>query len=171
MKQTTVLIIAAAVALAGGIWLQSKNQPETQSEAMELPNYRLPDLTGNERSPSEWRGKIVIVNFWATWCPPCREEIPEFIALQQEYQGRGLQFVGIAIETKESVEKYLDFVDINYPMLVAGDQGIILTQQWGNSAGILPFSLIFNQQGRMIHKQAGQLSRAKIVEIIEPLID
>lgn len=171
MKQTTVLIIAAAVALAGGIWLQSKNQPETQSEAMELPNYRLPDLTDNERSPSEWRGKIVIVNFWATWCPPCREEIPEFIALQQEYQGRGLQFVGIAIETKESVEKYLDFVDINYPMLVAGDQGIILTQQWGNSAGILPFSLIFNQQGRMIHKQAGQLSRAKIVEIIEPLID
>ncbi|MGD7034535.1 TlpA family protein disulfide reductase [Methylotuvimicrobium buryatense] len=171
MKQTTVLIIAAAVALASGIWLQSKNQPETQTEAMELPDYRLPDLTGNERSSSEWRGKIVIVNFWATWCPPCREEIPEFIALQQEYQGRGLQFVGIAIETKESVEKYLDFVDINYPMLIAGDQGIILTQQWGNSAGILPFSLIFNQQGRMIHKQAGQLSRAKIVEIIEPLID
>lgn len=171
MKQTTVLIIAAAVALAGGIWLQSKNQPETQTEAMELPDYRLPDLTGNERSLSEWRGKIVIVNFWATWCPPCREEIPEFVALQHEYQDQGLQFVGIAIETKESIEKYLDFVDINYPMLIAGDQGIILTQQWGNSAGILPFSLIFNQQGRMIHKQAGQLFRAKILEIIKPLMD
>ena len=171
MKQTTVFIIAAVVALAGGIWLQSKNQPETQSEAMKLPDYRLPDLTGNERSLSEWRGKTVIVNFWATWCPPCREEIPEFVALQQEFQDRGLQFVGIAIETKESVEKYLDFVDINYPMLIAGDQGIILTQQWGNSAGILPFSLIFNQQGEMIHKQVGQLSRAKILEIIEPLMD
>ncbi len=171
MKQTTVLIIAAFVALAGGIWLQNKTQPETPRDAMELPDYLLPDLTGNERSLSEWRGKIVIMNFWATWCPPCREEIPEFVALQQEYQDQGLQFVGIAIETKESVEKYLDFVDINYPVLIAGDQGIILTQQWGNSAGILPFSLIFNQQGQMIHRQSGQLSRAKIVEIIEPLVD
>ncbi|WP_341325453.1 redoxin domain-containing protein [Methylotuvimicrobium sp. KM2] len=171
MKQTTALIIAAVVALAGGIWLQNKTQPETHSETMELPDYRLPDLNGNERSLSEWRGKITIVNFWATWCPPCREEIPEFVALQQEYQDRGLQFVGIAIETKESVKKYLDFVDINYPMLIAGDQGIILTQQWGNSAGILPFSLIFNQEGRIIHKQSGQLSRNKIIEIIEPLMD
>lgn len=168
MKQTLILIIVALFALLGGIWLQSRTSEDIRSEVSELPDYRLPDLNGIEHRLSEWREKIIIVNFWATWCPPCREEIPEFVALQNEYQD--LQFVGIAIEDREAVADYLDFVDINYPMLIAGDQGIILTQQWGNSSGTLPFSIIFNQQGQVLHKQLGRLTRSKILEIVEPLM-
>lgn len=171
MKHATILSIVAVAALAGGIWLHGNTQMETPNETKELPEYRLPDLTGAERSLAEWRGKIVIVNFWATWCPPCREEIPEFVALQQEFQDRGLQFIGIAIENKEPVLAYLDFVEVNYPMLIAGDQGIILTQQWGNSSGILPFSIVFDAQGQAIHKKTGRFSRTEILEIIKPLMD
>lgn len=170
MKQTLILIIVALFALLGGIWLQSRTTEDIRSEVSELPDYRLPDLNGIEHRLSDWREKIIIVNFWATWCPPCREEIPEFVALQNEYQDQGLQFVGIAIEDREAVADYLDFVDMNYPMLIAGDQGIILTQEWGNSSGILPFSIIFNRQGQVLHKQPGRLTRSKILEIVEPLM-
>ena len=88
----------------------------------------LPDVFGNIHSISEWQGKILIINFWATWCPPCRKEIPEFIALQEQYSAKGLQFIGIAIDDQDSVQEYLVSTKINYPMLIGGVTGIALAQ-------------------------------------------
>jgi len=171
MQQNTILIFfVSALALVGGIFVQTlsvKNETNTAIPALEI---NLPDITGKQRSISEWQGKIQIINFWATWCPPCLKEIPEFIKLQAEYKDKNVQFIGIAIEDQAAVEQYLKTIAVNYPMLIAGDEGISLSQQLGNIVNAVPFTLIVNQHGQIIHRQPGELSNEKIIEIITPLL-
>jgi len=169
-QNTLIIVLASIIALSGGLFVRSlsdKNSQETSIPALEL---NLPDVEGNPRSLSEWQGKIRIINFWATWCPPCLKEIPEFIKLQNEFRDKNLQFIGIAIEDKQTVEQYLKNNPVNYPMLIGGDQAIALSQQLGNIVNAVPFSLIVNQQGQIIHRQPGELSREKIIEFITPLL-
>lgn len=171
MHQNTLLIILASViALSGGVFVRSlsnNNQQQATAPALELS---LPDVTGKQRNLSEWQGKIRIINFWATWCPPCLEEIPEFIKLQNEFKHKNLQFIGIAIEDTQTVKEYLKNNPVNYPMLIGGDNAIKLSQQLGNFISAVPFSIILNQQGQIIHRQPGELSNKKIIEIISPLL-
>jgi len=170
MKKNTLLIFfAAVIALAAGLFVQrlsATNQPGTNDPAIA---FSLPDLTGKLRNINEWQGKIRIINFWATWCPPCLKEIPEFIKLQNSHN-KDLQFIGIAIDDKQAVEEYLETININYPMLISGDEGIALSHQLGNIVNAVPFTLIVNQQGQIIHRQPGELSNEKIIEIITPLV-
>src|SRR5437588_6720417 len=103
MAKTSGILIAAiaAGALAVGIYVGTR-EPSTQ-DASTLLRLSLPDAEGREHSLSEWKGKVLVVNFWATWCDPCREEMPEFIRAQREWGDRGLQFVGIAVDQAENV--------------------------------------------------------------------
>ncbi len=170
MQQNTILIFfVSAIALIGGIYVQTLSNQETSNISIPALEISLPDVSGKQRNISEWQGKIRIINFWATWCPPCLEEIPEFIKLQNEFKNNKLQFIGIAIEEKETVEQYLKDNPVNYPMLIGGDKAVTLAQQLGNIVNAVPFSLIVNQQGQIIHRQPGELSREKIIEIITPL--
>ena len=169
-KNTLLIIIASVIALSGGIISQrllTTDRPQTAPAAIE---FSLPDLSGKQRNIKEWQGKILIINFWATWCPPCLKEIPEFIKIQDEFADKGLQFIGIAIDEKSAVEEYLNTLAINYPQLIAGDTGITLSHQLGNIVNAVPFTLIVNQQGQIIHRQPGELSREKIIETITPLL-
>ncbi|MDO9142540.1 MAG: TlpA disulfide reductase family protein, partial [Methylobacter sp.] len=103
MKQTALIILAALIALALGISVRQLSLNADNNEPSPLPEFSLPDLIGHQRSISEWRGKVLVINFWATWCPPCRKEIPDFIALQQRYNDQGVQFIGIALEDQKPV--------------------------------------------------------------------
>ncbi len=174
MQQNTILFFfISAMALVAGIFVQTvlnkQPQPQQQSSS-QLLEIQLPDVTDKPRSISEWQGKIQIINFWATWCPPCLKEIPEFIKLQAEYKEQNIQFIGIAIDDKAAVKTYLQSININYPMLIAGDSGIKLSQQLGNLVNAVPFTLIVNQQGQIIHRHPGELSREKILQLIKPLL-
>lgn len=172
MKIKTLLVVVAAVAaLIAGLWVQQISQTPVVAEdnpPAQL-DFSFPDSNDQPQSVSQWRGKILVINFWATWCGPCLKEIPEFIKLQQQYQDQGLQFVGIAIDDKESVQAYLKRIQINYPILIAGDAGSNLAHQLGNIINAVPFSVIVNQQGQIIHRQPGELSNEELLKIINPL--
>jgi len=170
MKQNLILIFFAIFALVTGIYVKNNLAiSEIQPQSVGKLNFSLPDSTGKLRNIAEWDGKILIINFWATWCPPCLKEIPEFINLQQQYTDQNVQFIGIAIEDQTPVSQYLNTIDINYPILVGGDKAIMLSQQLGNFVNAVPFTIIVNQQGQIIHRQPGELSRTKILEILAPL--
>ena len=171
MKATGIIIIAAVLALGGGIVARQLSSPAEQTGATALPDFALPDVSGKLHNVSEWQGKIRVINFWATWCSPCRKEIPEFIALQEQYADKGLQFIGIAIDDQESVEKYLASININYPMLIGDLTGIALAHQLGNNIDAVPFTLVVNRQGQTIHRHPGDFSKEQIMEVITPLLD
>ncbi len=170
MKAKGLIIIAAILALGGGILARGYLAPVEQTNLTALPDFNLPDVPGKQHNMSEWQGKIRVINFWATWCPPCRKEIPEFIALQKQYAASGLQFIGIAIDDQEPVEEYLASTKINYPILIAGVNGITLAQQLGNNVDAVPFTVVVNQQGQIIHKHPGEFSREQIIDVIKPLL-
>jgi thiol-disulfide isomerase/thioredoxin len=171
MKPTGLIIIASLIALGGGIMAREFLLPTEQIKSASLPDFDLPDVEGNQHAISEWQGKIRVINFWATWCPPCIKEIPEFIALQEQYAAKGVQFIGIAIDDQDSVEKYLVATKINYPILIGEVDGIALAHQLGNVVDAVPFTIIVNQQGQIIHRQPGEFSREKILEVIKPLLN
>lgn len=171
MKQSGIIIIAALIALVGGIAAQRFLPSLEKAGTTSLPDFNLPDLSGNQHNISEWRGKILIINFWATWCPPCRKEISEFIALQEQYSAKGIQFIGIALEDQKPVVEYTVANNINYPILIGGDDGVALAHQLGNSIDAIPYTVVVNQQGKIIHQQPGEFSRERILEIISPLLD
>ncbi|AMK75678.1 MULTISPECIES: TlpA family protein disulfide reductase [Methylomonas] len=172
MNKKIILIVTAiaVIALAAGLFArQYFAVAETEQPVSQL-NFSLPDLADKPQSITQWQGKILIINFWATWCPPCLKEIPEFIKLQDEYKDKGLQFVGIAIEDKQPVEDYLKRIKINYPVLIGGEGATMLAQQLGNVINTVPFTVIVNQQGQIVHHQLGELTREKVLEVIEPLL-
>lgn len=171
MKQTGLIIIVAMIALGLGISARHLFSTAEKPGISTLPAFNLPDLSGHQHNISEWRGKILVINFWATWCPPCLKEIPDFIALQQQYSDKNVQFIGIALEDKEPVAEYLAAAKINYPILLGGDNGITLAHQLGDSVDAVPYTLIVDRQGQIVHRHPGELSKQQITQLITPLLN
>jgi len=142
----------------------------TLSSRKSLPDFTLPNLAGEPRKSNEWGGKVLILNFWATWCPPCLEEIPTFVALQEELGDRGLQFVGIAIDAPEEVRRFAETHRINYPVLLGGEEAIELSRNLGNRFQGLPFSVLFNRHGQVVYQQGGVLTEETVREKIAELM-
>ncbi len=171
MKQASLIIIAALIALGLGISARHLFSSAEKPDISALPEFNLPDLSGRQHNISEWRGKVLVINFWATWCPPCLKEIPDFIALQQQYTSQGLQFIGIALEDQEPVAKFIAATKINYPILLGGDNGITLAQQLGNHIDAVPYTLIVDRQGQIVDRHPGEFSKDQITKIIAPLLN
>lgn len=131
---------------------------------------RLTDLQGGAVTLERWRGRVLVVNFWATWCTPCREEIPAFVRLQERYGGRGLQFVGIALDQPAPVAAFAREFHINYPLLLGGLESMELLRQAGNRAGVLPYTLLIDRSGRVISREPGGLKEARLEGLIRPLL-
>ncbi|MDN5935889.1 MAG: TlpA family protein disulfide reductase [Nitrosospira sp.] len=130
----------------------------------------LPDPQGTNQSISQWRGKVMVVNFWATWCGPCREEIPEFIELQKRFSDQGVVFVGIAVDQKEKVAAFSKEIGINYPVLVGGMNAMALAGAAGNLQGALPFTVVIDRGGKIAGTKLGRLSQSKLESMLKPLL-
>ena len=130
----------------------------------------LPDLQGTSQTISQWRGKVLVVNFWATWCEPCRKEIPEFIELQEQFRDQGLLFVGIAVDQRERAAAFSKDIGINYPVLTGGMEAMALAEAAGNKQGALPFTVVIDRSGKITGTHLGLLSRSKLEAMFRPLL-
>ena len=119
---------------------------------------------------AQWRGKVLVVNFWATWCAPCREEIPALMRLQRNYAANGVQFVGIAIDNASKVRDYAEEMQINYVLLIGSMETLGVTKDLGNPAGVLPFTVVLDHAGKVAYVHAGQLSEASLGAVLAPLL-
>lgn len=130
----------------------------------------LQTLDGQAQTLDVWRGRVLAINYWATWCAPCREEIPLFVSLQREYAGKGLQFIGIAIDQPDKVRDFAREFKINYPLLIGGLDAVELSRQAGNKAGVLPYTLLLDRSGKVAASLVGTLTEAKMREYLAPLL-
>ena len=131
------------------------------------------ELMGLDDQPQrfeQWRGKVLVVNFWATWCAPCREEIPGFIKFQERYRAHGVQLVGVAIDPKQRVVPYAQEMGINYPLVVGGMETMDWTRHLGDRATVLPFTLVLDRAGQVRLAKVGVLTTEKLEAAIKPLL-
>jgi thiol-disulfide isomerase/thioredoxin len=124
-----------------------------------------PDLAGRVQRLGQWSDRILVLNFWATWCAPCREEMPAFSRLQGEWQAKGVQFVGISVDSREKVGKFSETLNIRYPLLVAESGGHDFSKQLGNRLGFLPHTVILLPGGRTVLNHVGPLEESLLRNI------
>lgn len=169
-RREALILAAVAVGTAtlggvlGAVALQSR------SGAAELLGIALTDLSGRSRRLLDWQGKVLLCNFWATWCAPCREEIPLLNAAQQHNGELGLQVVGIAIDNVANIRKFEESTKITYPVLVADAGAIDLMRRLGNERGGLPFNVILDRRGRLAQRKLGAFSEAELVSSLAALL-
>jgi len=168
MQRREALILggAGAVALAAGA-LVGALLNQSASGAGKLLSASFSDLSGRVRRLSEWQGRVTLFNFWATWCAPCRDEMPLLDAAASRF---GLTVVGIGIDSSDKIREFADKIGVRYEILVASPAAVPLMKDLGNSAGGLPFSLVLDRAGRIAARKLGPLDRAELEGIVAPLL-
>ena len=163
------LIIGAAAAGAAGYLIFEQRQPATEplppamqtapkTLAATLPTFQLADRDGKMRSLQDWTGKSLIVNFWATWCAPCRREIPLLEKIQVEYGPEGFQVIGIAADYRDKVIAYADEIGLKYPLLIGEQEALDAATAFGVEAVGFPFTIFADRQGRIVAAHVGELT-------------
>jgi len=166
--------VIAAIGLAVAVYYGTRDRTakhtrerDTRSSASQAPALTLVDLGGNKIDTSSYAGKVVLINFWAAWCTPCAEEIPQFIALQDKYRAQGLQVIGISMEDRNSaLRDFYRKYKMNYPV-VAGSEKI--AEAYGGILG-LPTSFLIGRDGRIRAKYPGLADFTKLEQEIIALL-
>jgi peroxiredoxin len=155
-----------------GAEIASKKQLSRAGEEPGRMSLSLPGLDGVSHSLADWKGKVIILNFWASWCSPCLYEIRDFVAYQAQYNTRGLQIIGVGLDEENKLRNVQRTLEINYPVLVADlKKNPDLMKTWGNDSGVVPFSVVIDRNGQVIFVQHGQIDHETFIENILPLLD
>ena len=158
----------ALAALGAGVYFSQKDSGDAPVAA--LLGLSLPDVDGREQRLDQWKGKVLVVNFWATWCEPCRKEMPDFVQAQADSGGKGLQFVGIAIDQPDKIRQFSTELKLNYPSLIGGYGALELSKTFGNELMALPFTLILDRDGKVAYAQMGPLKPGNLEAIVGKLL-
>ena len=157
LKRTATLALGSIALLAAyagyRVSAPEKGFDSPVTPTLSIFDVKLSDLQGQPQSLGQWRGKVLVVNYWATWCHPCREEMPGFSRLQDKYRDKGIQFVGISIDTVDKIIEFQKTTPVNYPLLI-GDMG--------NTRQALPFTAVFDRQGKLALTKLGRLSEKEL---------
>jgi len=174
-----LVVVALVIALGSGYqFIAHRFFPQPDGATAAAPEVRygefwgtkLPDMAGQSQPLEQWLGKVAVVNFWAPWCPPCRKEIPGFIQLQERLGAQGLQFVGVALDELDKVQAYVDETGINYPILLGDMAAVNLGQAAGNRLGGLPYTVVFDRQGKAVAALTGAVSEERLEALVKPLL-
>ena len=136
-----------------------------------LPDVTLPDRAGTPRSLVSWKGRPLIINFWATWCGPCREEIPLLNTLRKERAADRLEVIGIAVDERQAVLKFATEMGIDYPVLMGEQEGYEAAEHFGVASLVLPFSVFADSQGRIVTLKVGELHPDQAAAILDRVRD
>lgn len=167
-----ILIILAAILGAGagiGGYLYYETA-QNQIQANHRPIFQLPDLNDQLQSVEQWDGQVLVLNFWATWCPPCVREVPMLVELQQELGPKGLQIVGIAVDKRDAAQDFAEQAGVNYPILYGVQSALEVSLLYENDIGALPHTAIVDRQGQIRHIFRGELERQELETALTPLL-
>ena len=148
--------VGLIAAVAGGFFATRRQSGGEDPAVRVLFDQRMDTPAGEAQSLADWRGKVLVVNFWATWCPPCVDEMPDLDRLQTQF-GSAAQIVGIGIDSAKNINEFVRKVPVSYPLLVAGVTGSELSRQLGNTTGGLPFTVLIDANGRVLDRISGRI--------------
>jgi thiol-disulfide isomerase/thioredoxin len=167
---------AAAAFIIGTVMRQNTPaaKPPTSGAVSEqalsgLFAIQLDDFRGRPHAFAQWKGQILVVNFWATWCAPCREEMPYFSRIAEKHAANGVQFVGISTDPAETVGAFAERYQISYPLLIGGPGAIELSAALGNGLKGLPYTIILGRNGEPLLTRTGRLPEAELEALLERL--
>ncbi|WP_116136750.1 TlpA family protein disulfide reductase [Trinickia diaoshuihuensis] len=183
-----VAIVAAALGVGARQWLHGNarstapaaQQAQGESAApqaaaptgdavAQLMDAALQDVSGKPQTLAPYKGRVLVVNFWASWCAPCVAEMPELVRLHDAYAGKGVQFVGIGVDSEQNIQNFLKKVPVDYPILVSGFGGADLARSLGNSAGALPFTVVIDANGVVRSTKLGQVAPTELRRTLDAL--
>lgn len=165
------VIVAAVIGAGAGIGgYLYYDKAQRLAEASRRPLFRLPDLDDQLQSVEQWDGKVIVLNFWATWCPPCVREVPMLVDLQRELGPQGLQIVGVAVDKRDVARSFAEEAGVNYPILYGVQAALEVSQLYANDAGTLPHTAIIDRLGIVRHVFRGELDRQELEAAVRPLL-
>jgi peroxiredoxin len=144
-----------------------------QSNAWDIPEFKLKGIDGKIHSLDEWKGKVILLNFWATWCPPCILEIKDFIKFQKHFIKNNLQIVSIGVDEPEKLKHISQSMNINYPILLVDieqQSGKDMLTQWGNPDAHVPYSVVIDTDGKIHYIYKGKLDTGRFDYYVVPLL-
>jgi len=125
------------------------------------------DLDGNKMVVGDWKGKFLVINFWAPWCAPCRREIPALVRFQKAYEDKNVQVIGLAFDGLEPVRRFAADYQINYPLFLAENRIAMYSAAFGNSSGSLPFTVVLDGEQNIVFQHNGELSFEQLKQQVE----
>jgi peroxiredoxin len=175
MRILTRLLIVLVLLLAAGVFAYRMLAPADESSPATsgvpaLFAATFLDQDGKAQPLSQWRGKVVVVNFWATWCPPCKEEMPELSAFQQKYANRNVVVLGLSTDDVTKIREFAQQAPVQYPLLAGDFQAMALAESLGNNKGVLPYSVVISPDEHISRTYFGRLDMKKLEQDIKALI-
>jgi thiol-disulfide isomerase/thioredoxin len=171
-KNVALLSIVAVIFAALGIFLGNRHTSMASAENPAVGKFfaqTMNDTGGKPQALSQWQGKPLVINFWATWCAPCVQEMPELSALQGEIQSKQIQILGIGIDSSSNIAEFASKYKISYPLYTGGLEASELSRQLGNQAGGLPFTVVIGRDGQVKKTFLGRLKMDELRKEIATL--
>lgn len=171
-------VLAGAFAATGlgvgvglGLWRQSpKAVAEPAGWVFDLQLQKAAQARGELLALAEFRGKPLVVNFWATWCPPCVEEMPELSSFYDKYQPKGIELLGIAVDSPSNVREFLEERQFSYPLVVAGANGTELASRLGSRIDAFPYTVLIAPDGQVVQQKMGRIYEEELIKWVEGYI-
>ncbi len=172
------LLIVVVLSILSGWFLfhktieteRSQKTNTAVSDKNVLASASFSDMQGRQQALKQWQGKIIVLNFWATWCPPCREEMPELSAMQAQYSNKNLVIVGLSTDDLDKTKAFIKTSPVSYPILAGDMEAMNFAESLGNDRGILPYTVIIDANGNVVERFFGRINQQLLEKTITPLL-